>query len=168
MTDLVTNGIELRLPDGTVLPCSMGRSGLIAAADKREGDGATPMGRWRLLHVYYRADRIDAPVSALPVSAISDQDGWCDAPDDPNYNRAVTLPYPASHETLMREDGLYDLLVATDHNTDPAVPGQGSAIFLHCRNPDGKPTAGCIAIDRAALITVVESIDADSYLIIEA
>ncbi|NMM45020.1 L,D-transpeptidase family protein [Rhodospirillaceae bacterium KN72] len=168
MTDLITNGRELRLPDGTVLPCSMGRSGLIAAADKREGDGATPIGRWRLLHVYCRADRIAPPDTALPLTAITDRDGWCDAPDDPNYNRAVTLPYPASHETLMREDGLYDLLVTTDHNTDPAVPGLGSAIFLHCRHPQGKPTAGCIAVDRAALIALVEAIDVDSRLIIEA
>lgn len=142
----------------------MGRGGLIAAADKREGDGATPLGRWRLTRAWYRADRLPAPSTVLPLTALSVQDGWCDAPADPFYNRAVTLPYPASHEEMWRADGLYDIVVATDHNTAPVVPGMGSAIFLHCRNPNGAPTAGCIAVDRDALVRVLETVSDPAYL----
>lgn len=142
----------------------MGRGGLIAAADKREGDGATPLGRWRLTRARYRADRLPPPTTALPLVALTPGDGWCDAPADPAYNRAVSLPYPASHEEMWRTDGLYDLVVETDHNTDPVVPGLGSAIFLHCRNPSGAPTAGCIAVDRDALVTLLETVADPAYL----
>lgn len=163
--DLHCDGRHLILPGGQSVPCAMGRGGLIPAARKREGDGATPIGRWRLTQVYFRPDRIDPPPRCkLPIRALRSEDGWCDDPADPRYNQAVTLPYTASHEEMWREDGLYDLVVATDHNTDPAVPGLGSAIFLHCRNPAGKPTAGCIALDRPVLYDLLTALAPDSYL----
>ncbi len=168
MTDIVTDGTRLILPGGGVVPCAMGRSGLIDAARKREGDGATPIGRWRLVRVYFRPDRVDPPRCRLPVSPLSEQDGWCDAPHDPAYNRHVLRPYPASHEAMWRADGLYDIVVTTDHNSDPVVPGAGSAIFLHCRNPEGKPTAGCIALDRPVLQDLLGAVADEAYLDIRA
>ena len=73
-------------------------------------------------------------------------DGWCDDPDDPKYNQHVVLPYKASHETLMREDGLYDLVVVLGYNDKPVIAGRGSAIFLHVAQPDFAPTEGCVAL----------------------
>ena len=72
-----------------------------------------------------------ARCTSLPLRAITADDGWCDAPDDPNYNRLVKLPYPASAEHMWREDHLYDLVAVLGYNDDPVVPGKGSAIFLH-------------------------------------
>lgn len=167
MTDLVTDGQRLILPNGDSVPCSMGRSGLIAAQDKREGDGATPMGRWQLGQVFYRPDRIHDPIqTALPIQPLTEHSGWCDAPDDPAYNQFVSRPYAASHEAMWRDDGLYDIVVTTDHNTDPAIPGLGSAIFLHCRHETGKPTAGCIAIARDVLHRILADLDPESWLVI--
>lgn len=166
---LITDGRRLRLPDGRRIACAMGRSGLIPAAEKREGDGATPTGRWRLTRVHYRADRLPEPACpALPVRAITPADRWCDDPVHPDYNRLVRAPFPASCETLFREDGLYDLIVETDHNTDPIVPGAGSAIFLHCISPEKKPTAGCIAIPRPALQALLAAFDGPAVLEIVA
>lgn len=136
-------------------PCVFGRSGLVPAAEKREGDGATPIGVWPLRRVLYRADRISAPDTALPASPIEVDDGWCDAPGDPAYNRHVVHPYPASAEELWRDDGLYDIIVVLGHNDDPVVDGAGSAIFWHCMAPDGRPTEGCIAIDRETLAAML-------------
>ena len=136
---------------GRQVPCALGRSGAIAAADKREGDGATPLGAWRLRRVLYRADWVGAPVTALQSTAIGRDDGWCDAPYDRAYNRQVKLPYPASCERLWREDRLYDLVCVLGHNDDPPVPGLGSAIFLHVAKPGYAPTEGCIALARADL-----------------
>ena len=65
-------------------------------------------------------------------------DGWCDAPDDPNYNRLVSLPYPASAEHLWRDDNVYDLIAVLGYNDDPVVPGKGSAIFLHIARSVGE------------------------------
>lgn len=126
------------------LVCALGRGGTVR--NKHEGDGATPVGRWRLRWVYYRPDREAAPRTALPVRAIDPGDGWCDAPADPLYNRPVRLPYPASCEVLRRADGLYDLIVVLGYNDAPVVPGAGSAIFLHVARERFEPTAGCVAL----------------------
>lgn len=126
--------------------CAVGRSGLIAAAGKREGDGATPIGRWPLRRLLFRPDRETPAGLRLPAAAIGPGDGWCDEPGHPAYNRPVALPFPASHERLWRDDGLYDLVVVLGHNDDPPQPGAGSAIFLHCARPDWGPTEGCVAL----------------------
>jgi L,D-peptidoglycan transpeptidase YkuD (ErfK/YbiS/YcfS/YnhG family) len=78
-------------------------------------------------------------------------DGWCDAPNDPQYNRPVQLPYGASAEALWREDALYDLVVVLGYNDDPPRPGLGSAIFFHLATREFGPTEGCVAIPRAAM-----------------
>ena len=128
--------------------CALGPAGMAAAPLKREGDGATPIGAWPIRKVYYRPDRGEAPATALPAQALKPGDGWCDAPEDPAYNRPVTLPYPASAEPMWREDEVYDLVVVLGHNDDPPTPGLGSAIFLHIARPDYPPTQGCVALAR--------------------
>ena len=126
-----------------------GRGGV--RSGKCEGDGASPAGIFPLLRGFYRADRIAPPPSCLPMSLLRPDDAWVDDPSDPNYNRLVSLPYPAHHEEMWRADGLYDLVVVIGYNTDPPVPGRGSAIFLHVARPDFAPTAGCIAVARDVL-----------------
>lgn len=135
--------------------CAIGRSGMIASAHKREGDGASPVGVWPLRRVYFRADRLSAPRTGLPVQALSPDDGWCDSPDDPHYNRPVRHPYGASAERLWRDDAVYDVIVVLGHNDDPVVPGGGSAIFLHVAHADYRPTEGCIALALPDLLQVL-------------
>ena len=113
---------------------------------KREGDGATPLGTWKFENVLFRSDRSLRPRTPLPVRAIRKSDGWCDAPDDRNYNRAVGLPYPASCEALWRDDILYNIVIILNHNQRPRVRGRGSAIFAHIARPDMSATEGCIAM----------------------
>jgi L,D-peptidoglycan transpeptidase YkuD (ErfK/YbiS/YcfS/YnhG family) len=141
--------------DGRRVRCALGRAGVRPAADKREGDGASPLGVWPIRRVLYRPDREPAPRTGLPVAALTPQDGWCDAPEDPAYNRPVRLPYPASAEELWREDRVYDLIVILGHNDDPPVSPMGSAIFLHLIQPDGSPTAGCVAIQREDMLDLL-------------
>lgn len=129
---------------GMRLPCALGRGGV--RARKREGDGATPAGRWAVSQVLWRADRVRRPLTWLPVHPIAIYDGWCDEPSDRNYNRRVRHPYPASAERLWRNDHLYDVLVVVDYNICPRRRRLGSAIFLHIARPDFGPTEGCIAM----------------------
>jgi L,D-peptidoglycan transpeptidase YkuD (ErfK/YbiS/YcfS/YnhG family) len=136
---------------GRKVRAALGPAGVFAAADKHEGDGASPAGVWPMRYVLYRPDRGGQPETALPVRALAPDDGWCDAPADPHYNQAVKLPYPTSAEHLWREDGVYDLIVVLGHNDDPPVAGMGSAIFLHIARPDFRPTEGCVAVARADL-----------------
>lgn len=136
---------------GETVPASFGRAGACAAADKREGDGRTPLGDWPLLTALLRPDRgLAAPRTALPWRWLRPWDGWSDAAGDPAYNRPVRHPHPCSAERLWRDDGAYDIVVVLAHNTPP-VPGLGSAIFLHCLQPDARPTEGCVAIARDTL-----------------
>ena len=138
-----------------VFRCAIGKGGMTEASKKREGDGASPIGAWEMRRVYYRDDKIEAPITHLPLVPIAHSDGWCDDPDDPLYNRPVTLPYAASHEKLWREDDVYDIIVELGHNDNPPVPGLGSAIFLHVAKPDYDPTEGCIALAELDLRTVL-------------
>lgn len=132
-----------------VVRVALGRGGV--RAYKREGDGATPGGLLPLRRVMYRADRVKRPLAEVPVSPLAPHDGWCDDPASALYNRPVRLPHPDRHETLWREDGLYDLIAVLGWNDAPPVPGRGSAIFLHVARPDGGPTEGCVALPLAAL-----------------
>lgn len=134
--------------------CAIGRGGI--RADKREGDGATPVGAFVLRRVLYRPDRLAPPETGLPVTAIQPADGWCDDPADPAYNQPVSLPHAASHEEMWRADGLYDVVVVIGHNDDPVVPGFGSAVFMHVAKPDYEPTAGCVALAMPDLLALLK------------
>jgi L,D-peptidoglycan transpeptidase YkuD (ErfK/YbiS/YcfS/YnhG family) len=129
---------------GRRMPCGLGRSG--RRAMKREGDGATPLGRWSLRQVFYRRDRLLPPHSRLDLRALRPQDGWCDASDDRNYNRFISHPYSASAERLWRSDHLYDIVVVLGYNERPRIRGHGSAIFIHLARSGYAPTEGCISL----------------------
>lgn len=142
--------------------CAIGRTGLVSEAEKREGDGATPIGRYRLMAGFYRADRINKPQTAgLDMIAIQPGMGWEDDPGSPRYNSLIAAGYPPDGaERFGREDSRYDILIVLDHNAawphatprphgHSAKPGAGSAIFLHVWNEtNGRPTgtAGCVAL----------------------
>ena len=126
------------------LPCSLGRSGVTHV--KREGDGATPAGRLPLLRLIVRRDRLPGPPTRLPAQAMRRSDGWCEDASHGRYNCPIRLPSAAGHETMWREDRLYDVVGVLGWNLRPRVRRLGSAIFLHlCRSGFG-PTAGCIAL----------------------
>jgi L,D-peptidoglycan transpeptidase YkuD (ErfK/YbiS/YcfS/YnhG family) len=167
--DIVVRSLNRKATQGWLalgalrFPCALGRSGRLHR--KIEGDGGTPIGIWHLREVRYRADshpdrsvppRIGQP--GLHQRPIRPDDGWCDARGDRNYNREVKRPYPASSETLWREDRLYDLIVVLDHNERPRVQGGGSAIFMHVARPGFTPTEGCIALRVEHLRRVLASL----------
>jgi len=146
--------LTLSGPDGVAIPCAIGRSGACPAGDKREGDGRTPLGLWPIRAVLFRQGAAGPPAGmALPWRWIRPDDGWSDGAGDPEYNRPVRHPHAFSAERLVREDGAYDVIVVLGYNDAPPVDGLGSAIFLHCT--EGRPTAGCVAINRAALLDLL-------------
>ena len=101
--------------------CLVGKAGLIAANGKREGDMATPVGNWPLRRVYFRPDWMSPPQTLLPLVPIHENLGWCDDPANPAYNQAVQLPFADSHETMWRDDSLYDIVVELGYNDAPPV-----------------------------------------------
>ena len=147
--------------------CALGKGGVKPAKAKREGDGASPLGVWPIREVIFRPDRGGAPLTALPIRPMAQDDGWCDAPGDPAYNRPVKLPYPASAETMWRGDPLYDLVVVLGHNDDPPVSPLGSAIFLHIAGPGYAPTEGCVALTREDLAELLSKAQPGDSIAIE-
>jgi L,D-peptidoglycan transpeptidase YkuD (ErfK/YbiS/YcfS/YnhG family) len=142
---------------------AVGRGGI--AVKQAEGDGISPVGCWPIRRVLWRADKLgSAPVTVFPTARIAPDDGWCDAPDHPDYNRPVKRPFAASHEEIWRADDLYDIVVVLGQNDDPVVPGAGSAIFLHLAREGYTPTAGCAALSRADLLEFLALAGPDTRL----
>jgi L,D-peptidoglycan transpeptidase YkuD (ErfK/YbiS/YcfS/YnhG family) len=146
-----------------LLPCALGRSGIRAI--KREGDGATPRGQFALLDVFYNPDFARRPQTPLPLTPIARHDGWCDAPDDGNYNRRIRRPYRARSESLWRDDAVYDVVVVLNYNLRPRIRGQGSAIFMHVARPGLRPTEGCIALKREDLLKILTQVRRGSQIV---
>jgi L,D-peptidoglycan transpeptidase YkuD (ErfK/YbiS/YcfS/YnhG family) len=152
-----STALALTGPDGVAVPCAIGRSGACPAADKREGDGMTPLGRWPIRTVLFRSGHAAPPAGmTLPWRWVRDDDGWSDGVGDPDYNRPVRHPHGFSAERLVRDDGAYDVIVVLGHNDSPRVQDMGSAVFLHCS--EGRPTAGCVAVEKDALLGLLATL----------
>ncbi|MBL9073609.1 L,D-transpeptidase family protein [Tabrizicola sp.] len=162
--DLVVTPMGLRFL-GRVFPCTVGRGGIVAADDKREGDGATPAGVHRLVGMLYRPDRMARP--AVWAEPIGPADLWSDDPGDKYYNNMVRAPHGFSHERLRRPDPMYDLILITGWNWPDAEPGRGSAIFLHQWRRPGAPTAGCVALSRRDLHWIAPRLSLRTRLVVQ-
>jgi L,D-peptidoglycan transpeptidase YkuD (ErfK/YbiS/YcfS/YnhG family) len=146
------------------LPVALGRAGI--KANKREGDGGTPRGAFKLRRLWWRADRATRPMTHLPVRPIGPADGWCEDPRDRRYNQPIRLAPGAPGDRLKREDRLYDFIVELDHNTRPRVAGRGSAVFVHVARPGFAPTAGCIALEWHALRRLMARLSPNTRIVI--
>ena len=143
-------------------PVALGGAGI--KGNKVEGDLATPRGVFRPLRVWWRADRMPRPKTALPVRRIARADAWCEDPADRRYNRPFTLAGNEKGDRLWRDDHLYDLIVEIDHNTKPRVARRGSAVFVHLARENLKPTAGCIAMPLGDLLRLVAKLDKNTKI----
>jgi L,D-peptidoglycan transpeptidase YkuD (ErfK/YbiS/YcfS/YnhG family) len=151
--------------DGHRYACALGRNGV--SASKIEGDGTTPIGRFFLRQLFYRADRLALPVTTLMTRELQPRDGWCDAPEARLYNQWVSMPHSTSAEHLWRDDHVYDLIVVIGYNDAPIIKGKGSAIFMHIATPDYAPTAGCVALSQRDLLTVLKFLPPEAAITIQ-
>ena len=135
----------------------IGKNGLAPSGEKREGDGRTPSGVFALR----RAFGYDQGVQTeLDYRAVTEKDFWIDASASPFYNQWITGDVPEiSHELLRRQDELYKYAIVIEYNTDPVIPGMGSAIFMHVWRGAGQPTAGCVAVAQAELLRLLQWLD---------
>lgn len=145
---------------GLVIPVALGRGGILA--NKFEGDGSTPLGVFRPLRVWYRADRLTRPATLLPVRAIAADDAWCEDPNDRRYNRPMR--WDGTGDRLRRDDHLYDIIVEINHNTVPRVRRRGSAVFLHLAREGFGPTAGCISMTRSSILGLLVRLSPDTRI----
>ena len=149
---------------GLTIPVVLGRSGI--RANKREGDGATPRGRFRLVRLWWRADRAARPRTLLPVRRIETTIAWCEDVADRRYNRPFRRSANEPGDRLWREDHLYDFVIEIDHNIRPRVVGRGSAVFVHLARSERAPTAGCVAFSGRSLSRLIARLGPKTRILI--
>jgi L,D-peptidoglycan transpeptidase YkuD (ErfK/YbiS/YcfS/YnhG family) len=136
--------------------CSLGKAGI--GKKRKEGDNITPKGKFKILKIYYRSDRIKKFSTNLKKIKIKKNMGWCDDPKSSLYNKEIKLPFKFSHEKLYRKDCLYDLILVLSYNTSPIKKNNGSAIFIHITTKSYKKTKGCIGLKKINLIYLISKI----------
>jgi L,D-peptidoglycan transpeptidase YkuD (ErfK/YbiS/YcfS/YnhG family) len=136
--------------------CALGKAGI--GEKKKEGDFITPKGKYKIIKVYYRADRIKKIKTNFRLYQIKRNLGWCDDPLSKNYNKLIKLPSIFSYEKLYRKDKLYDLILVLNYNFKPIIKNKGSAIFIHIANKNYKKTMGCIGLKKKDLIFILKDI----------
>ena len=142
--------------------CAIGKNGF--TNNKQEGDNMTPLGQFKLVELWYRADKINKPKTGLPIKIISKNDGWCDDINSDDYNLHINLPSDYSHENLYRNDNLYNLIVVLDYNYKPSIKGNGSAIFMHVAKERYTGTEGCIALAENDLLEILENCNTNTNI----
>jgi L,D-peptidoglycan transpeptidase YkuD (ErfK/YbiS/YcfS/YnhG family) len=136
--------------------CALGKGGI--KQKKREGDFITPRGKFKLIKIYYRSDRVKKINSTLKKIKIKKNIGWCDDVSSKYYNEQIKINKKISHEKLYRKDSLYDILVVLNYNLNPVIRGKGSAIFLHVAKKNYRKTQGCIALKKRDLLYLLSKI----------
>lgn len=139
--------------------CCIGKGGF--KRNKTEGDHCTPIGTFRLGPVYYRADRHKKPITKLKTLKITKHMGWCDDPNNKNYNKQIKLNKFNKGEKLYRNDKIYDLILVVNYNSKKIVKNKGSAIFIHLTK-NFKPTKGCIGLSSNDLKILLKLINKNS------
>ena len=136
--------------------CGHGRNGF--SADKREGDGKTPLGTFPIESAF----GMEMPAKCrLPFRQIGPSSWW--SGERETYNRWVELPAPddgpkpsIEGEHLADYPVEYKLAFVIGYNTSFPEWGRGSAIFLHCKGVKKWSTSGCISLAEARICTLIE------------
>jgi L,D-peptidoglycan transpeptidase YkuD (ErfK/YbiS/YcfS/YnhG family) len=130
-----------------------------------EGDGTTPTGAFAIAPVLYGVGA--DPGVHLRYRRLRCGDWWDEDPSSPTYNtfRHVPCgsrpPFGGSSEPLWRSTRAYVHLAFLEYNTHPAVPGRGSAIFIHADL--GHPTNGCISLPPEQLVQLLRLLRAGRH-----
>jgi L,D-peptidoglycan transpeptidase YkuD (ErfK/YbiS/YcfS/YnhG family) len=142
--------------------CALGKNGIKKKV--KEGDFITPKGKYKLIKIYYRPDRIKKINSPLKKIKIKKNMGWCDDVNSKHYNKQIKINDKISHEKLYRKDSLYDILIVLNYNLNPITRGKGSAIFLHVAKKNYSKTQGCIALKKNELLNLVSKIKKNTQI----
>lgn len=135
----------------------IGKNGFTPTGKKKEGDGKTPSGIFPLGAAFGYDTAVD---TKLIYRQATENDFWVDDLKSAQYNKWVTgTPQATSFERMKRDDDLYQYGVVIEYNTNPVVPGAGSAIFLHVWRGADSPTAGCVAIPEENLLSLLRRLD---------
>jgi L,D-peptidoglycan transpeptidase YkuD (ErfK/YbiS/YcfS/YnhG family) len=133
----------------------LGESGL--SNHKREGDGSTPTGTYRLGATMYGIAR--NPGVTFTYHRLGCGDWWDEDAGSPSYNTfqhvaCGTRPaFGGDSEALWRISPQYRYFAVIEYNAHPVLPGRGSAIFIHVSAAHA--TAGCVSLPERQLVRLL-------------
>ncbi len=146
--------------------CAIGKRGI--GYKRKEGDLITPKGKYKIKFILYRKDRVKKIKSKIKKIEIKKDMGWCDDPRSRDYNKIIKLPTSYGFEKLHKKENIYDVILVLNYNMSPIVKNKGSAIFIHVASKNYKKTKGCVAIKKTSLIKIVEELNKNTHIKIEA
>lgn len=139
------------------LQVGIGKKGFALPLEKREGDGKSPTGIFRLGKLFTYEKQLN---TLLENQQTTKDDKWIDDPNSPDYNTYVKgITNAKSHENLLLNNDAYKYCMVIEYNTNPIVKGMGSAIFFHLAIKKPLFTAGCVAIDEENMKSIVNWLD---------
>lgn len=140
----------------------IGENGL--TKDKKEGDKKTPIGTFDLGIAFGTHEKVDSKINYIQINKNL---YWVDDVNSKYYNKLVDISKieknfkSAEHLCEFPKEYEYGIEIKTNPKN---IKGKGSAIFLHCST--GKPTAGCIAINKKYMKKILEIIDKNTKIYI--
>lgn len=149
--------LELQKDDCIILKATamVGKNGVTKKHIER--DGKTPLGIYELGAIFGTHSIEEMQIK--DYIKINEHLYWVDDINSKYYNKMVDITNikrdwnSAEHLIEYQEQYEYAIEIKTNPKN---IPGEGSAIFLHCST--GRPTEGCIAIDRECIIKLIECI----------
>lgn len=141
--------------------CGYGRNGLKAWNERHEGDQTTPVGSFPILHAFGISPNPGTQMSWRDVTPNSYWSG-----EQATYNTWVESATPISGEHLSEYTICYKYAMAVGFNVNPTVYKRGSAIFLHCKNPADWGSAGCVSVEEADMIALLQQCHNGCYMMI--
>jgi len=146
------------------VPALIGYAGLAEPEEKREGDGKTPPGMYALRFSF--GQKVTPP-GKMPYRLMRSDDFWIDDPSSPAYNTLQSGDIGSvSAERMKLSDGRYDLGLLIEYNTNPVIPGFGSAIFIHIWKNPQEATHGCVALEGKNLERIMAWLDPEKNPVI--
>lgn len=140
---------------------------------KQEGDGKAPAGLFRLSAAF---GALPTLATQMPYQQMSRFDYCIDVPTSPLYNQTLDVRQyrpewtagssePMRRDLMDKPDAVYQQGLFVDHNYsngEARQTGAGSCIFIHQKASGGRKTAGCTALEPAALSALLQWLTPDS------
>ncbi|MDD5656203.1 MAG: L,D-transpeptidase family protein [Elusimicrobia bacterium] len=132
---------------------------------KREGDLRSPAGRFRIGTIYGNFPELPAGAKGWPYVQKTERDAWIDDPKLPGYNHFVRVPEGRplpdwfASQKMSLDTPVLEWLVHIEHNYPDAIPGRGSALFMHKWHGENDATSGCVALPPEKLEELMRWLD---------
>lgn len=131
-----------------------GYNGLATASAKREGDGKTPMGQYRIPFAFGTSAKPKG--TTIKYRRADSNDQWCSRSKSRYYNTWMSAPNkscPSKDAEVISRYSQYRHAAVVNYNS-ARKPGRGSAIFLHIHGKGS--TAGCVSVTKNQMITTLK------------